>query len=105
MIEKGVLVECSTVAEILKRVRQRTLLEIGVVGDPEPAARLLEQSSLVENVEIRDGRVMVTLAEGVIDYTELSTVLVQAGHKLSLFKEDEINLETAFMALTKGITA
>ena len=48
---------------------------------------------------------MVTLADGVTDYSELPTVLVQAGHKLSLFKEDEINLETAFMALTKGITA
>jgi len=32
-------------------------------------------------------------------------LLVQAGHKLTTFKEDEINLETAFMALTKGITA
>ena len=31
--------------------------------------------------------------------------LFGAGHKLTVFKEDEINLETAFMALTKGITA
>ena len=45
------------------------------------------------------------LAEGVEDYSDLPTLLVQAGHKLTLFKEDEINLETAFMALTKGITA
>ena len=29
----------------------------------------------------------------------------QAGFKLSLFKEDELNLETAFMVLTKGITS
>jgi ABC-2 type transport system ATP-binding protein len=105
MIEKGELVVSADVADVMKLVRQRTLLEVGIVGDPEPAARLLEQSSLVEGVEIRDGRVMVTLADGVTDYSELPTVLVQAGHKLSLFKEDEINLETAFMALTKGITA
>jgi ABC-2 type transport system ATP-binding protein len=32
-------------------------------------------------------------------------MLVEAGYKIKLFKEDEINLETAFMALTKGITA
>ncbi len=32
-------------------------------------------------------------------------LLVGAGHKLKLFAEEEINLETAFMALTKGITA
>jgi ABC-2 type transport system ATP-binding protein len=35
----------------------------------------------------------------------LATGLVEAGFKLSLFKEDELNLETAFMALTKGITS
>ena len=33
------------VADVMKQVRQRTLLNVGVVGDPEPAARLLEQSS------------------------------------------------------------
>ena len=105
MIECGVLQECDTVANLMKRVRPRTILLVGTAGDPQPAARLLEQSSLVEGVEVRDGRIRVTLAEGVSDYSELPTALVQAGHKLTLFKEDEINLETAFMALTKGTTA
>ena len=27
------------------------------------------------------------------------------GYRLRLFREDEINLETAFMTLTKGVTA
>ena len=40
------------------------------------------------------------------DYSPLATVLTcEAGHKLTEFKEDEINLETAFMRLTKGMTA
>ena len=47
----------------------------------------------------------MTLKEGVKDYSDLATQLVTAGHKLKLFKEDELNLEGAFMALTKGITA
>ena len=32
-------------------------------------------------------------------------MLVNAGHRLTLLREEEINLETAFMALTKGITS
>ena len=44
----------------------------------------------------------MTLKEGIEDYSELPTILVQAGHKLTLFREEEINLESAFMALTKG---
>jgi ABC-2 type transport system ATP-binding protein len=35
----------------------------------------------------------------------LATELVERGFKLTLLKEDELNLETAFMALTKGVTA
>jgi ABC-2 type transport system ATP-binding protein len=93
------------VADLMALVRPRTLLEVGVAGDPQPAARLLEQSKLVEKVELRDGRIFVRLAPGAADYSELPTLLVQAGHRLTLFREDEINLETAFMALTKGITA
>jgi len=105
IIERGELLVCADVDEIMRKVRQRTLLLVAVVGDQEPAARLLEQSPLVEQVELRDGRISVTLAENVSDYSELPTLLVDAGFKLKLFKEDELNLETAFMALTKGITA
>jgi ABC-2 type transport system ATP-binding protein len=105
IIEHGVMMVNAKVADVMKQVRQRTLLHVGVLGDPQPAARLLEQSELVEGVTIRDGRIEVTLRQGVEDYSQLPTVLIQAGQRLTLFKEDEINLETAFMALTKGITA
>jgi ABC-2 type transport system ATP-binding protein len=59
----------------------------------------------VEKVELRDGRLLVTLCAGTVDYSDLPALLIQSGYKLTLFKEEELNLETAFMALTKGITA
>ena len=76
---------------------------------PRPR-KVLQQSKLVESIEDGKtadsaGHLLVTLCEGATDYSELPTLLVQSGLKLTLFKEDEINLETAFMALTKGITA
>jgi len=105
IIEKGELLVNAEVAEVMKRVRRQPILQVGVAGDLEAAAKLLEEHDHVDKIEIRDGRVYATLAEGVTDYSDLPTLLVEAGHKLTLFKEDEINLETAFMALTKGITA
>jgi ABC-2 type transport system ATP-binding protein len=105
IIERGVLEFNGTVSDLMKRIRQRTLLNVGVVGDLEPAARLLEQSSLVETTTIQDGHIRLTLAENVSDYSDLPTILIDAGFKLTLFREEELNLETAFMALTKGITA
>jgi len=105
IIEQGKLLVSAEVADVMRRVRQQPVLQIGVRGDQEAAAKLLEGHELIEKVEIRDGHIYATLNKGVDDYSDLPTLLIQAGYKITTFKEDEINLETAFMALTKGITA
>ena len=105
IIERGELLVNADVADVMRQVRRHTLLHVAVVGDLEPAAKLLEQSKLVDRVDVSRDRIAVTLAENVADYSELPTMLIDGGFKLTLFKEDELNLETAFMALTKGITA
>ncbi len=105
IIEKGKLLVSAEVSEVMRRVRRQPVLSIEVVADPDAAAKLLEQHDIVERVDIEDGRLMTTLLEGTEDYSELPTILIEAGLKLTSFKEDEINLETAFMHLTKGITA
>jgi ABC-2 type transport system ATP-binding protein len=105
IIERGKLLISAEVTDVMRRVRRQPLLTVGVLGDLEPAAKLLEGHSAVERVEVRDGHLAVALREGTQDYSDLPTLLVQAGFKLTLFREEEINLETAFMALTKGMTA
>jgi ABC-2 type transport system ATP-binding protein len=93
------------VGEVMKLVRRQVVLQISIAGDQQPAARLLEQHPHVQQIELRDGLVSVTLREGITDYSDFAGLLISAGHKLTLLREDELNLETAFMALTKGITA
>jgi ABC-2 type transport system ATP-binding protein len=105
IIEKGKLEHCANVSDVMRQVRRQPVVEIGVVGKPDCAAKTLEQHDVVEKVEIRDGRLFATLREGTQDYSDLPSLLIAAGFKLTVFKEDEINLETAFMLLTKGITA
>lgn len=105
IIERGELLVSAEVAEVMRRVRQQPVLLIRVGGDPEKAARLLEQHPMVDRVEIADGRLRTTLVADAADYSPLPSLLIQSGFTLSEFKEDELNLETAFMALTKGITA
>ena len=105
IIERGELLVNAEVADIMRQVRRRTLLHVAVVGDQSPAAKLLEQCKMVDRVEIAGDHIAVTLIENVDDYSELPTMLIDGGFKLKLFKEDELNLETAFMALTKGITS
>jgi hypothetical protein len=47
----------------------------------------------------------VTLASGEHDPSQLAELLVQKGQAITHFAEEEINLETAFMRLTQGITS
>ena len=105
IIERGELIVNTAVADVMKRVRRQTVLNVGVAGDRAAAAKLLEQHALVDRVEVGEKILTVTLTDGQQDYSDLATALVTAGHKLTLLQEDEINLETAFMALTKGITS
>lgn len=103
LIDRGVMTVSATVSEVLRRVRQRPVLLIDVTGDRQAATRVLEQSPLVEQVVPQADHLRVELKPGVEDYADLSTLLVQNGHKLRLFREEEVNLESAFMALTRGL--
>jgi ABC-2 type transport system ATP-binding protein len=103
IIDKGVMDFNGSVAEALRKVREKIVLHVGVAGDSDAAARLLEQSDLVDAVGSNSDHLLVTLKTGVEDYADLATLLVQQGHKLTLFREEEVNLESAFMALTKGL--
>jgi len=104
MIEKGIMVANNRVDEVMKQVRQAIVLHVRVVGDAEKAARQIEQHSEVAQVEVRpEGLLVVTLRPGVLDYSFLPTLLIEAGFKMTLFREEELNLETAFMELTRGL--
>ena len=103
IIDRGVMSVNAEVAEVIRQVRRQTVLHVGVVGDADAAGKLLQQHDLVERIDTRDGFLAVTLVEQATDYSDLPTVLIEAGHKISLFKEEDLNLESAFMALTKGL--
>jgi ABC-2 type transport system ATP-binding protein len=105
IIEKGELQENADVAEVLRKVRQQPILRIRVNNQFEQAAQLLEQHDAVEKVELVDGTLRVTLTAGEHDYSQFAQLLIERGHGLSQLAEEQIDLETAFMTLTKGITS
>ena len=105
IIERGELIVNANVDEVMRQVRQHTIIDIAVVGDRDAAAGLLQSHEIVSRVEDGGDYLRVILADRDSDYSQLATALITAGHKLTMFREEEINLETAFMELTKGITA
>ncbi len=111
IIERGKLLVNADVAEVMRKVRDHLVINIELVGDLEQAAKLLEQHDSVQTVDVQTKfgkqllRVSLTKEKGLDDYCDLPTILIENGFKIRSFKEDEINLETAFMTLTQGITA
>lgn len=103
IIEKGHMLVDDYVADVMKKAREAILLEIKVVDRQEEAARLLEQQDCVREVTMQGETIFVTLLSGTEDYSILPTVLIEQGFRIRQFREEEVNLETAFMELTKGM--
>ncbi len=103
IIEKGILFANGPVSEVMQQVRQAIILNIRVQSETDRAAKMLEQHDQVASLKIDDGTLIVTLKSGILDYSDIPSQIIAAGFKLTLFREEELNLETAFMELTKGL--
>ena len=103
IIEKGVMTHNAEVSEVLRKVRENIVLHIQVARDTEQAAKLFESHQLVDDVRLDKDKIIVTLNKDVDDYTELPEMLIAEGFRLKSFSEEVVNLESAFMALTKGL--
>ena len=87
----------------MRKARERILLHIQVTGDIDKAFKLISENDGAEATR-RDGdTIIVTLKPEVEDYSYLSKLIHDNGFGLKLFREEEVNLETAFMELTKGV--
>ena len=102
MIEKGVMLVDASVAEVMRKARQAMLLEIQVKERSEDAAKLLEQHDGVSEVTMKGETILITMKPEVEDYSDLPSLLIENGFRLKEFREEEVNLETAFMKLTMG---
>jgi ABC-2 type transport system ATP-binding protein len=115
IIERGKLLYSGTVRDILRRARVGHVLHIRVSEGADKAAALLGGLDGVRRVGVVDGdgggeggrpsriiHVEYDEAPG-RSYTDLPNVLVNHGFRIAEFTEEAVNLETAFMRLTKGL--
>lgn len=103
IIDRGVMNVRGVVKEVIRELRSSLVLHVRVQGDSAKATQAIEMLDIVESAELdAQGKMMITLHEGIDDYTQVAKHLVEQGFGILEFREDELNLESAFMALTKG---
>ncbi len=103
IIERGELLFQGPLADIIARTRSGTTVEIKVAARQDLASAVLQKLDAVSNVESEDGRLLVSLKRETHDFSFLARALLVAKLPLQEIKEEHVNLETAFMRLTKGI--
>lgn len=104
IIDRGELKVNATVTEVLRQVREHTVLVVEP-STPDQMARIAELLSgheKVQSIEAGDASVRVILKPEVVEYSDLPRRLIENGVNLRRFSEEELDLESAFMALTKG---
>lgn len=104
IIDKGELKQNATKTEVIRMVREHTVLVIQPAQREkmDAVAHLLEENPKVQGCELGDDAMRVILKSDTEDYSDLPKLLIENGIDLRRFSEEELDLESAFMALTKG---
>src|ERR1043165_5112308 len=96
IIEQGELIYSGPVADIVKRAKVGMVIHVGVADNQAGAGALLAQDPNVQEVGRNNGFLEVSLRDGITDFTFIPQRLMSAGYRLTMLKEEEVNLETAF---------
>ncbi|MDV6032633.1 ABC transporter ATP-binding protein [Stieleria sp.] len=104
IIDRGELKQNAEVTEVIRMVREHVVLVIQPNRPDQLNAiiDLLAQHEKVQNCELGDASIRVVLKPDVEEYSDLPKLLIENEIDLKRFSEEELDLESAFMALTKG---
>ena len=103
IIEQGDLLFHGSIQDIVRRVKSGTKLHVRVTEQQDLAALLLQRTAGIKNVEQQDGKLVVELEKQTHDFTGIAKLLLDNNFRIRELREEEVNLETAFMRLTKGM--
>jgi len=104
IIDRGELKQNAKITEVIRMVRQHTVLIIqpSQRDQMQKIADLCATHPLVQSTAPGDDAVRVILRSDTDDYSELPKLLIENGIGIRRFAEEELDLESAFMALTQG---
>ncbi|MEE2681963.1 MAG: ABC transporter ATP-binding protein [Planctomycetota bacterium] len=113
IIEQGRLLFSGDVREAMQKADVGQALVVGVENRPEEAAQLLRQLDGIRSVEVLNSsaevngavlEVSLDAAAG-LPISEVAARLVAQGFRITELRKEQVNLETAFMRLTKGMVS
>jgi ABC-2 type transport system ATP-binding protein len=80
-----------------------TRVQVVTPDDAERARQVLAGLPDVVDVQLHDGALRVNLSRETADFSFIAEALLASKLRIAEIKPEEVDLETAFMRLTKGI--
>jgi len=110
IIERGQLLFSGLVSDIMAKARTGYVVHVTVDGKEELAADMLRQVKGVKTVDLVQNngtaRLDITIdRDSGLPVSDIPSRLVANGFRLTSMQEEQVNLETAFMRLTKGLVS
>lgn len=105
IIEAGCLVAEGSLEEIFRRLELLRVVHVQVADSPDRVAAALRGIDGVSDVDVQADRLSVRLREDLLAVEELHAAVVAAGARVRMFQPEAMDMETAFMKLTEGVTA
>ncbi len=105
IIEAGRLVAEGSLEEIFRRLELLRVVHVQVADSPDAVVAALRDLEGVSDVEVQADRLSVRLREDRLAVEDLHAAVVAAGGRVRMFQPQAMDMETAFMKLTEGVTA
>lgn len=105
IIEAGQLVAEGSLDDIFRQLSLRRVVHVQLAGNLDGIADRLREVPGVDTVEVQTDRLAIRLREDELPVEDLHAAIVEAGGRVRMFQPEAMDMETAFMKLTDGITA
>ena len=90
IIEQGELIYSGSITDAVRKARVGTVVHVSVANAQPQAAALISTLPNVENEATSNGMLVISLKQGIDDYTFVPQALLQSGFRLTMLKEEEV---------------
>ena len=104
-MEAGQLVAEGDLQQIYERLALQRVVHVQLVTVPPGLVDALRQVSCVASVEEQTDRLAIQVRENETAIEDLHEAIVQLGGRIRMYQPEAMDMETAFMKLTEGVTA
>ncbi len=105
IMEAGQLVAEGDLNSIYRRLALQRVVHVQLVTTPRGLIEELRRSVHVISVEEQTDRLAIQVRESETAIEDLHDAIVQLGGRIRMFQPEAMDMETAFMKLTEGVTA